>query len=144
MSGDNFEPLCILVGIDGSDTSLRAAAYAVGIARRDQARIVGAFIHNTTTAANMVAGAMTAVEAANQDYGRELHDWFSTNVEVAGLAASFVERVGNPYRELVQLADELHADTVVVGASTQAGHKLIGSLAVHLVRDARWPVTVVP
>jgi nucleotide-binding universal stress UspA family protein len=35
-------------------------------------------------------------------------------------------------------------DAVVVGASTHAGHRLVGSLALHLVRVARWPVTVVP
>jgi nucleotide-binding universal stress UspA family protein len=32
----------------------------------------------------------------------------------------------------------------VVGASTHAGHRLVGSLAVRLVKAARWPVTVVP
>ena len=44
----------------------------------------------------------------------------------------------------MKLADELRADAVVVGASTQAGHRFVGSLALHLVRTARWPVTVVP
>ncbi len=32
----------------------------------------------------------------------------------------------------------------VVGASEQAGHRLIGSVASRLVRAGRWPVTVVP
>jgi nucleotide-binding universal stress UspA family protein len=36
------------------------------------------------------------------------------------------------------------ADAVVVGASAHAGHRLVGSLAVRLVKAARWPVTVVP
>ena len=36
------------------------------------------------------------------------------------------------------------ADAVIVGASTKAGHRFVGSLAVHLVRANRWPVTVVP
>jgi nucleotide-binding universal stress UspA family protein len=44
----------------------------------------------------------------------------------------------------MRLAKELHPDAVVVGASMQAGHRIIGSLATHLVRSARWPVIVVP
>lgn len=41
-------------------------------------------------------------------------------------------------------ADEVLADSVVDGASTKAGHRLVGSTAVRLVRAGRWPVTVVP
>jgi nucleotide-binding universal stress UspA family protein len=51
---------------------------------------------------------------------------------------------GDPYREINRVADETRADAIVVGASKQAGHRLIGSLAVRLVRAGKWPVTVVP
>ena len=51
---------------------------------------------------------------------------------------------GDPYHELRRVADEVRADAVVVGASTKAGHRLVGSLAVRLVKAGRWPVTVVP
>jgi nucleotide-binding universal stress UspA family protein len=43
-----------------------------------------------------------------------------------------------------RVAKEICADAIVVGASTKAGHRLIGSLAVRLVRAGKWPVTVVP
>ena len=42
------------------------------------------------------------------------------------------------------MAEGIGTDAVVVGASARAGHRLIGSLAVRLVKAARWPVTVVP
>ncbi|NUR68190.1 MAG: universal stress protein, partial [Streptomyces sp.] len=51
---------------------------------------------------------------------------------------------GDPYGGLVKAADELKADAVVVGASEQAGHRIVGSVAVRLVKAGRWPVTVVP
>ena len=35
-------------------------------------------------------------------------------------------------------------DAIVVGASLRVGHRLLGSLAVRLVRAGKWPVTVVP
>jgi len=42
------------------------------------------------------------------------------------------------------LLDATRADAIVVGASLKAGHRLLGSLAVRLVRAGKWPVTVVP
>jgi nucleotide-binding universal stress UspA family protein len=53
-------------------------------------------------------------------------------------------RHGDPYTEFAHIADEMRADSVVVGASMHAGHRLIGSLGVKLVRAGKWPVTVVP
>jgi nucleotide-binding universal stress UspA family protein len=35
-------------------------------------------------------------------------------------------------------------DAVVVGASLRSGRRFVGSLAGRLLRDAGWPVTVVP
>ena len=61
-----------------------------------------------------------------------------------GVTAQFVAAHGDPFTELSRIATELRADAVVVGTSTQAGHRLVGSLAVRLVRAGRWPVTVVP
>ncbi|MCQ0009913.1 universal stress protein [Actinomadura madurae] len=56
----------------------------------------------------------------------------------------FVAEQGDPYGVLARVADEVRADAVIVGASAQAGHRLVGSVAVRLVRTGRWPVTVVP
>jgi nucleotide-binding universal stress UspA family protein len=57
---------------------------------------------------------------------------------------AFMAIRGDPFTELRRVADEIRADAVVVGASAHAGHRLVGSLAVRLVKAARWPVTVVP
>jgi nucleotide-binding universal stress UspA family protein len=51
---------------------------------------------------------------------------------------------GDPFNEIRRIADEVRADAIVVGASAQAGHRFVGSLAVRLVRAGKWPVTVVP
>jgi len=42
----------------------------------------------------------------------------------------YVVRAGDPVTEIVRIADEVKVDAVVVGASTQAGHRLVGSVAV--------------
>ena len=137
-------PTLILVAVDGSPTSLRAGAYAAGLARRQGSRLAVVFVKTLGSLAQAVPGAVPALEDANQLTARQLRDTVLEQAARVAVAADFYEREGNPYTELVGLADELRADAVVVGASTQAGHRFIGSLALHLVRSARWPVTVVP
>ncbi len=137
-------PRIILVGVDGSDTSLRAGAYAAGLARRQGARLVVLFVHRLPGAAAASPAALTAVHQASVEEAAQVRDNLESQRERLGLTAEFVERTGNPFDEIVRLAKDLQADAVVVGASMQSGHKLIGSLAVHLVRAAKWPITVVP
>ena len=67
-----------------------------------------------------------------------------SGAERLGVPLTFVVAHGDPYTELRRVADEMRADAVIVGASMQAGHRWIGSLAVRMVKAGRWPVTVVP
>src|SRR5262249_2851398 len=61
-----------------------------------------------------------------------------------GIPITFIATEGDAYAEIRRIADEIRADAVVVGASAKAGHRLIGSLAVRLVRAGRGPVPGVP
>ena len=137
-------PSLIVAAVDGSETAMRAAAYAAGLARRQNASLAYVFVHSTGTFANAVPGAVSAVQGANRETADQLRELVESNAVRLGVAATFHERHGNPFTEIVALADELRADAVIVGASMQSGHRVAGSLALHLVRAARWPVTVVP
>jgi nucleotide-binding universal stress UspA family protein len=134
----------LLAGIDGSDTSLRAGAYAGGMAMRLSARLVCLYVRGYTIAAGTSAGAVPSMQQAQDEIAQELRELVEFQSSRLGVSAEFVERVGNPFAEIVKLANELPADAVIVGASTKAGHRFVGSLAVHLVRASRWPITVVP
>jgi nucleotide-binding universal stress UspA family protein len=147
--GVNFElgtdgPKVIVVGVDGSDTSMRAGAYAAGLARRQRARLVVVYVTGASAASRLVADAAGAVEeaivAATEDMRRQVEQ----GALHAGINAEFIAVRGDPYQELVRVAGELKADAVVVGASKRLGHRFVGSLAVRLVKSGRWPVTVVP
>lgn len=94
--------------------------------------------------AGIGAGAAISMNEAYDEVAEELREQVESQTVRLGIDAEFVERTGNPYAEIVRLADEVRADAVIVGASTKAGHRFVGSLAVHLVRASRWPVTVVP
>jgi nucleotide-binding universal stress UspA family protein len=137
-------PDVLLVGVDGSDTSLRAGAYAAGMARRQQARLVILYVRPFSAVAGIGAGAVTSMQEAYDAVAEDLRRTAEEQGPRLGIDVEFVERDGNPFAEIVRLADEIQADAVIVGASTKAGHRFVGSLAVHLVRASRWPVTVVP
>jgi nucleotide-binding universal stress UspA family protein len=137
-------PDVLLVGVDGSDTSLRAGAYAAGMARRQSARLVVLYVRPFSAAAGMNAGATAGLRESHDSVAAELRQTAEEQGPRLGIDITFVERDGNPFTEIVRLAGEIQADAVIVGASTKAGHRFVGSLAVHLVRASRWPVTVVP
>jgi nucleotide-binding universal stress UspA family protein len=141
-------PSAILVGVDDSVTSLRAGAYAAGLARRQGARLVVVYVEQPSAlygaAAGAAAGAMAEQERAFGEAAADLKRRIDEAAAERGVPITFVTAIGDPYHELRRVADEVRADAVVVGASTKAGHRLVGSLAVRLVKAGRWPVTVVP
>ncbi|WP_163506414.1 universal stress protein [Fodinicola acaciae] len=137
-------PTTILVGIDGSDTSMRAAAYAAGLARRQSAELLLVYVGSTPSMTSLVPELAGSVEQTNEEVAEDLRKEVETAAARSGVAYRFITVHGDPYAELARIADEERADAVVVGASSQAGHRLVGSIAVRLVRAGRWPVTVVP
>ena len=141
-------PRVILVGVDDSVTSLRAGAYAAGLARREGARLVCVFVEQLPAmygaAGAAGAAALAAQDQALRETGEELRRRTEEEAERLGVPLTFIIAHGDPYHELRRVADQVRADAVIVGASAKAGHRWVGSLAVRLVKAGRWPVTVVP
>jgi nucleotide-binding universal stress UspA family protein len=140
-------PSVILVGVDGSTTATRAAWYAAGLGRRQRARVVAVYVEPRATAAGATPGG-APLYAAQQEAFDEVADEMRQQAETVsaelGVDLTFITVHGDPFTELCKIADERRADAVVVGASAKAGHRLVGSLAIRLVRAGKWPVTVVP
>ncbi|MFG2104263.1 universal stress protein [Micromonospora echinaurantiaca] len=138
-------PRVVLVGVDGTRTSERAGWYAAGLARRQGAALVVVHVRANAGFTALVPGVDAgALERCHDELTEELRRECRRGAEELGLPVTFLCRRGDAYTELRAAADEFRADLVVVGASEQAGHRLVGSVATRLVRAGRWPVVVVP
>lgn len=138
-------PKVILAGVDGSESSLRAAAYAAGLARRQNALLALVYVQPVMPAgASLGAPVSGTTEEIAQGLVAEIREYAERLKGVYDVRWQFHTFRGDPYAGLVSAAQELTADAVVVGASEQAGHRIVGSVAVRLVKAGRWPVTVVP
>ncbi|MFD7406429.1 MULTISPECIES: universal stress protein [Streptomyces] len=138
-------PKVILVGVDGSDTSMRATAYAAGLARRQKALLAIVYVQPVMAAGAALGAPVAATtDAIAENLVTEIREATERLKGIFELRWEFHTFRGDPYNGLVKAADELKADAVVVGASEQAGHRFVGSVAIKLVKAGRWPVTVVP
>lgn len=140
-------PSVILVGIDESVTALRAAAYAAGLARRQGARVVAVYVAQMpgmVLSSSAGPGVVAAENEAHEEIAKELADRAEEMAGELGISLTFRLVNGDPYHEISKAAEETRADAIVVGASLKAGHRIMGSLAIRLVKAGKWPVTVVP
>jgi nucleotide-binding universal stress UspA family protein len=126
----------IVVGVDGGERALHAAAWASGLARRERARLVLVYVESITSPAYWSPiGMATATEAATA-FVEELHRAAATYLDPAGVAWELVHCRGNPAHGLEAVAEDRRADCIVVGRGS--------GVARSLVNDARRPVVVVP
>jgi nucleotide-binding universal stress UspA family protein len=141
-------PKVIVVGLDaseihshGSQASLHAAAYAEGLAGGKGGRVIAVWVRPAIALAQTFVGTIDEIEDDREQAVATARAILQEAAGRSGVPAALLQvREGDPFEELCAAAEEVQADTIVVGAST---HRL-GSVAVRLIRAGRWPVTVVP
>ncbi|MDT5366188.1 MAG: hypothetical protein QOC62_619 [Mycobacterium sp.] len=138
----------VVVGTDGSDSSLRAVDRAAAIAAQSGAKmfIATAYFpqHDDARAADVLRDEGYKTTGAAPIYAilKEAHE----RAQAAG-AKDVEERsiVGAPVDALVELAEEVEADLLVVGnvgLSTISG-RLLGSVPANVSRKAKTDVLIV-
>ncbi|MEV0382839.1 universal stress protein [Nonomuraea sp. NPDC050643] len=127
----------LVVGFDGTDPSRNALAYAAGLARRDNAALLIAFVESlNTTPLWFFAGSPIIPDSAD-DLTEDLRD----ELRGAGVPWQFVSVRGDTARELETLASAYMADAIVVGRSRSSWRR---SVAAGLAKRARRTVLIVP
>ncbi|MGW5681371.1 universal stress protein [Nonomuraea sp. NPDC003754] len=127
----------LVVGYDGTGPSRNALAYAAGLARRDGAGLLVAFVESLTSTTLWFWVGSPVIPDPAEDLIDDLREEMGHH----GVPWGFVSVRGEAARELETLAATHRADAIVVGRSRSPWH---ASVSRGLIRHARRTVLVVP
>jgi nucleotide-binding universal stress UspA family protein len=142
--------LYLVVGYDGSDPAIRALNSAAGLLRGRDGSIVVVYVAHLTTAEMMSADAIGEMEVSFDEIARELRAQAAEQLRGREERWQFERGQGMITDVLIGAAEKIR-DThpgdpvaIVVGSSSQAMHRMVGSAAVSLARRAPVPLVIVP
>jgi nucleotide-binding universal stress UspA family protein len=145
----DWNPKAIVVGVDGSETSTRAAVIATEIARSRQAKLLLVTVVRPPEGWWGIGGAPPTPEALSaalvegqQQVIRETEEQLS----LEGMDYETVEELGDPTSRLIAVAEEREAGLIVIGkrGAGLAERVMLGSVADRLCHHSPVPVMVVP
>jgi nucleotide-binding universal stress UspA family protein len=133
----------ILVGVDGSDNSLRAVRKAAEMASVFHSDIVLLYVIQPEDSAYYTG--MPTTEGAERAKGEEKLYQAKKMCEEAGLKPELKVDLGNPAEVILDLSDEGY-DLIVVGTRgvSALARFLMGSVSTRVVQYSKAPVMVVP
>jgi nucleotide-binding universal stress UspA family protein len=141
----------LIVGFDGSPPAMRALDAAVRLlAARPPGRITVLWVAHMSSTVELSADAVAIMESDFDEVASELRDTVAERLAGSGLSWDFQRRQGLIAQELVAAAESMHAArptdlvAILVGSSSSAMHRLVGSVAVNLARHSPVPVMIVP
>jgi len=144
------EFLHILVGYDGSPPASRALDAAVALLRGRTGRIDVVWVAHLSTTVMMSPGAIAEMEAGFDELEPDLRSQAAGQLDGHEVAWGFERRQGLIADELADMAaglrerDPGRTVVIVVGSSSHATHRMVGSVAVSLARHSPVPVLIVP
>ena len=145
----DWNPKAIVVGVDGSETSMRAAEIAAEIARSRQAKLVLVTVVRPPEGWWGIGGApptpealSTALVEGQQQVLRETEE----HLDLDGVDYETAEELGDPTSRLIAVAEERDAGLIVIGkrGAGLAERVMLGSVADRLCHHSPVPVMVVP
>jgi nucleotide-binding universal stress UspA family protein len=142
--------LHLVVGYDGSPPASRALDAAVRLLEGRTGRIEVLYVAHLSSVAMLSPGAIAELESDFDEIEQELRAAADEQLRSSGAAWEFARRQGIIPDELVAAATALrdaHAGetvAIVVGSSSHAAHRVVGSVAVSLARHSPVPLVIVP
>jgi nucleotide-binding universal stress UspA family protein len=143
-------PLHLVVGYDGSPPASRALDAAVRLLQGRAGRIDVVYVAHLSSFAMLSPGAIAEMESDFDEIEQQLRAAAAEQLRGGAAAWGFERRQGAVPQELIAVAtaigDAGPASTVaiVVGSSSHATHRVVGSVAVSLARHSPVPLVIVP
>jgi nucleotide-binding universal stress UspA family protein len=140
----------LMVGYDGSAPASRALDAAVNLLQGRAGSIEVVYVAHMPSMASLSPGAVAELETDFDDIGQELRTMVSERLRGREERWGFERRQGQIAEELIAAAKDTGAAhpgatvVIVVGSSSLATHRVIGSVAVSLARRSPVPLVVVP
>lgn len=142
--------LYLVVGYDGSPPASRALDAAVNLLRGRTGRIEVVYVAHLPSTVMLSPGALGEMESDFDEIEQELRTQATERLRGREAAWGFERRQGLIAGELIAAATDIrdaHAGdsvVIVVGSSSHATHRVIGSAAVSLARHSPVPIVIVP
>ncbi|MET0697616.1 MAG: universal stress protein [Acidimicrobiia bacterium] len=145
----DWNPKAIVVGVDGSETSTRAAVIATEIARSRQAKLLLVTVVRPPEGWWGIGGAPPtpeALSAALVEGQQQVIKETEEQLPLEGMDYETVEELGDPTSRLIAVAEEREAGLIVIGkrGAGLAERVMLGSVADRLCHHSPVPVMVVP
>ncbi len=142
--------LCLVVGYDGSAPARRALDAAVSLLQGRVGRIEVVYVAHVPDAGMVSAAALGEIEINFDEVEQELRT--EAGERLGGRAESwgFARRQGMIADQLIAVAKDIRdahdgeSVAIVVGSSSHAMHRVVGSVAVSLARRSPVPLVIVP
>ena len=139
----------VVVGIDGSDGSKRAAEHGTAIARKWGAKLKLVTVVRTPEGWWGIGGAPPSPESLSNalvEGQQKILREFEEDLDLEGIDYETVEELGDPVTRLLAVTEASGADMVVIGrrGAGLAERVILGSTADRLTHLAPCPVLVVP
>ena len=142
--------LHLVVGYDGSAPAVRALDAAVRLLHDRDGSIDVVYVAHLTSLEMMSADAIAEMEKSFGQIAEDLRDQAGQQLAGQEERWRFQQRQGMIPVQLAAAAEqvlEAHPGdnvAIVVGSSSQASHRMVGSVAVSLARHAPVPLVIVP
>jgi len=140
----------LVVGFDGSPPATRALDAAVRLLTVRPGQITVLWVAHLTSTVELSADAVAIVES---DFGKvagDLRAAAAERLDGSRVPWEFRWRQGPIAHELIAVAESMQAArpddvvAIVVGSSSSAMHRMVGSVAVNLARHSPVPAIIVP
>jgi len=145
----NWQPKTVAVGVDGSETSTKAAEVATEIARTWQAKLLIVTVVRPPEGWWGIGGAPPSPEALStalvEGYEQVLSQT-EDSLPLDGLDYETIQELGDPSSKLIEVVEDRAVDLVVIGrrGAGLAERIMLGSVADQLCHHSPVPVLVVP